>query len=214
MNQKQVPAQNNMPPKDISAPELWVELTKMPRAHVVVDFPRPLPDGRIPEVAIVVLTQEEGMRVNMSTEKFVRKFFGDSGAQIPKFDEMNSSYSTLYENRASCELLFLCCKRVDDLSKPFFPTVEAISRALTTDEIGVMMKHYVMTQSKLGPITSKMSQEEYDAWIDKLAEGGSAFPLNSLSLGAMIELIMYMALQIFSSRTDKSSAGTLQEENS
>jgi len=204
---------NQMPSKEIAPRDYWAEIAKMERAHVVVDYPKPLPSGEIPQLAMVVLTQEEIMAANITTDKFMRKYYSDMGAKIPGKEELNEAYSVVYENKNSAEILFRCCKQVGDTKKSFFKSPESISHVLTTDEIAVLMRHYVRTQSTIGPIVALMSQEEYEAWIDVLAEGGSTYPLDSLSLVALNQLILYMARQLRVSQTDKSSVGMPPEEN-
>ncbi|WP_437767184.1 hypothetical protein WMF27_20510 [Sorangium sp. So ce281] len=202
-----------MPPpeSEISAAELWLQITSVPRPYRLVPFPRKAPDGKaIGEIAMVVLTQEESMAATASTERFVRKMLKEQGA-LPQNGEVSAGYSTLFENRCSCEVLFRACKRKEDISRPFFPSIEAVAQKLTTDEIGVLMFNYTRVQSELGPIVGKMSQEEMDAWIERLAVGGSSFPLDSLSLAARSQLMLYMASQLYSSRMASSSPGTQPE---
>ncbi len=147
-----------------------------------------------------------------STEGFVRRMLKSNEA-LAQNGEPSIGYATLFENRASEEILFRSARRAEDLARAFFPTIEEIGRRLTTDEIGVLMFEYRRVQTELGPITAKLSQEEYDAWIERLATGGSAFPLDFLSLGAQSDLLMYMAKRLWTSRTDKSSAGSPPDES-
>src|SRR5690606_13729281 len=123
-----------MPPKDIQPADLWAQITAMPRAHRIVDFPRKNPDGTpMGQIAIVVLTQEEEMKCNAETGKFIRKFLKDNGGQIPNVNEQDYSFKNLHEMQASIEILFRCCKSAEDISKNFFPTKEAISKYLPKD---------------------------------------------------------------------------------
>lgn len=201
------------PPPDIEPADLWQQITAMPRAHRPVDFPRKGPDGAaVAQVAVVVLTQEETMAANLQADRHVRKLMQDAKS-LPNRNEMSGGYSNLFEMRASMEILFRACRRSGDLGKPFFPIVEAIGKSLTTDEIAVLMNQYVRVQAELGPIVSKMDQEEVDVWIERLATGGSAFPLDSLSSGALTALVMSMASRLWILSTDNSSPGSPPEES-
>lgn len=201
----------HMPPKDISAVDLWERMTALPRPHRVVPLPRKGPDGEpIGYVAMVVLTQAEVNVANAQANQAAKKFLKDSGASTDK-DGEGSAYATLYTNCASNEILARACKHTDDLSKQFFPGATALSTKLTTDEIGVMVRQYNLVQAQLGPVESEMDQESVDAWVERLADGGCTSPLSFLSLGAMSILMMSMAVRLWESRTGSSSPGTPQE---
>ena len=126
-----------------------------------------------------------------------------SGAGEPRL-----AYELLFETWASCETLHRCCRKADDLSTPFFLTVEAISKNLSADEIAILLLAYNQVRAELGPIVSEMNQEEMDAWIEALARGGSTIPLASLSPGAQSRLVLYMASRLCPSPTDSSSPGS------
>jgi hypothetical protein len=195
---------SQMPPTNISATDLWMQITAMPRPHRIVDFPRTDPNGQpVAQVAIVVLTQQESFAVSTSTERFVKKMLKDNGATASR-DERSDGYETLYETRACIEILWRACKKADDPTKNFFPTVEAIAQ-LTTDEVGVLFRAYGTVRIEIGPVVQMMTQEEYDAWIERLAVGGSAVPLSFMTLAAQTELLMYSARQLHASRMDNSS---------
>lgn len=197
----------NGPPAAISAPDLWTEIAASARAHRLVPFPRKRADGTpFGDIAMQVLTQEESKAVTTSTEAFVRKMLKSNEA-LAQNGEPSIGYATLFENRASEEILFRAARRAGDVNRSFFPAIEEIGRRLTTDEIGVLMFEYRRVQTEIGPIVARLSQEELDAWIERLATGGSAFPLDFLSLGAQSDLLMYMAKRLWISRTDSSSAG-------
>jgi len=194
------------PPKNISAEELWARINEMPRPHKLVDFPRKDSDGKcIGQIAMVALTSEESVIVAANSERYARKILKENSGDMPKSDEMAEGYKTVYENRSSAEILFKACRKAEDLSKAFFPSVDDISRKLTIDEVGVLMRQYLYVQMETGPIISAMGNEEYEAWIERLGEGGSKYPLGFLSLGAQTTLILLMALELHNLRTANSS---------
>lgn len=197
--------------EDLKPAELWAIITAMPRPSLVVDFPRKKPDGTpIGQLRMQVLTQEEQILCSAEAERFTKK----AVKEVPKGDEAKTGYENVYNNSAAVEVLFKACRQKDDPSLPFFPSGEALRKALTADEVGVLLMHYYTTQASLGPIVAHMSKEEMDAWVERLAEGGNRFPLDWLSSEALKDLVFTMALQIRSLRTDNSLPGSPPEETS
>jgi len=190
--------------------QLWAEIMAVPRPHRLVDFPRqnPVTKQSFGEFAIIVLTQEEQMAASASAERFTRQLLKES----PKQDDAKRGYDIIYENSATTEVLFRACKRKEDLVSPFFPSPEAIRRNLSGDEVSILMNHYLTAQAEMGPIVSRLDPEEVEAWIKKLGEGGSAFPLDFLSLDALKNLAFSLACLLHKSSTSKSSLGSQLDE--
>lgn len=199
------------PPKEIPPAELWAQLIKLPRASRKVDFPRQWPgtDEPIGQICIQVLTQNEQTAAAAEAEKATQRLLGDKPAS-----ERGEGYDTVYKNACAVELLFRACKRAEDPTLPFFPSPNAMREHLTANEVAVLMNSYLLLQDELGPIVSRMSQEEVDAWVQRLVEAGSSAPLATLSWGAITVLANSMAYQLASSRTDTSSAGSQPESGS
>ena len=218
---------NHNPPANIDPLDLWAQINTLPRAHRVVPFPRNNADGLpIGNVAIVVLEGDEVTLSNINAEKYARDQYKKIVGELPKNDEVNEAYSKAFNARATREILYRSCKKAHecepdergvclvnhDKLSAFFPTQEAIGR-LTSDEQGVMMRHYMQTQAEVGPIVSNMSQDEMDAWIEVLGKGGSRAPLALLSLDQASGLLMYMASRMCALPTGTSSHGTPPESN-
>lgn len=202
-----------MPPTEdvLSAKELWDQIMAMPRPHRLVPFPRKGEDGKpLGQVAMIILTQEESGRAIAAAEAWTRRVLKEE-KQLPQAGEPRTGYEELLENRKALEILFRCCKQPEDLSKGFFPAVEVIGQKLTVDEVAILILNYIRVKSELGPVDSEMGPEEREAWIEKLAKGGSLYPFDSLSLGAQSQLITYMASQLYSSRMASSSPGLPRE---
>ncbi len=200
---------NNGPPadEDISARDLWAQIISMPRPHRLVPFPRKGEDGKpLGQIAMWPLSQDEQGQAIAAAEAFVRKVLKEE-KQMPTAGEPRMGYEDLIENRRSIEILFRCCRNPNDLDRPFFPAKEQIGQKLTTDEIAVLVWNYLRVKAELGPIESEMGAEEREAWIEKLAKGGSLDPLDSLSLAAQSTLIRSMAVELWNSRMANSSPG-------
>ena len=190
--------------------QLWAEIMAVPRPHRLVDFPRQNPVTKAPfgQVAILVLTQEEQMAASASAERFTRQLLKES----PKQDDAKRGYDDIYSNAAATEILFRACKRKEDLVSPFFPSAESIRRVMSLDEVSILMNHYFTAQVEMGPIVSQISTEEIEAWIKRLGEGGSSFPLDFLSLDALKSLALSLACLLHKSSMSKSSPGSQLDE--
>lgn len=199
------------PPADIPPDALWMQITAMPRPTRLVDFPRKDPITGEPMATLVmqVLTQEEWMSCAADAEKFTRELLKNA----PKNDEARRGYDSVYDNAASLEILFRACRREKDPKIHFFPSVSAIRKALSADEVGVLMRHYLTAQLELGPIIARLDEKEVDAWVERLAEGGSSVPLDLLSLDELKTLALTLALRLHSSSTAISSPGSPPAES-
>jgi len=200
----------SMPPKNISGAELWAKITQTPREHEIVPFPR-LVEGEQVDVAMIVLTQEESFLANLECEKYIRKMMKED---LPKNGEISEGYNRMYELRASVEILSRAVRDAHDVSKAFFKTKDEISRTLTTDEIGTLMREYHAVRAKIGPAVLTMSEGEVDAWIERLGEAEDAFPLVFLDSAALSQLVMSMVYRLYKSPTEKTSAGESPNEPS
>jgi hypothetical protein len=193
------------PPTDIPASELWLKLQEMPRPHIVVDFPRKGLDGEpICQVGMWVLTQEEQVAAAATATKSTKNLLKELTLVQ---GEQSRGYEDVYGNEAAVEVLFRACRHPEDVKRPFFPNSAAV-RKLSVDEVGVLMNFYYEAQAKLGPIVSYMTDDEYEIWVKRLAEGASTFPLEHLSSALRNELMLRMALHLSTFLMANSSAGS------
>lgn len=217
---------SNLPNPNISPEELWASITALPKPHRLVPFPRFKPGTREPiaEVAMVVLTQADCIAGLAAADRETRKLLGDAvatkNAKLAAAHPEAAGAATqgaidIYRNASSIEVLWRACRNPQNLDKPFFPTREAIGRHLTTDEIGVLMNAYLETQVDLGPVVSRMSEEEVEVWIDQLTKGGTAAGiLPFLSSETLRTLVRALAARLSPSPTDNSSPGSPPDDGS
>jgi len=202
---------NQGPPEDVPATALWLALTAIPRPHKLVDFPRRLPgtEESVGQVAMWPLTQEEQMACSAEADRFTKKLLKDG----QKKDEANLGYETMFSNEVAVQILYRACRDATDLERPAFPSPSQLRQALTADEVGALFKHYLTVQLELGPIVAHLSDEEMEAWVKRIGEGGSAFPFDLLSWEMQRALVLFMASRLTSSPTDTLSAGSPPEES-
>lgn len=184
------------PPENVDASELWLALTQLPRPHRVVPFPRKLPNSEetVGETAIWPLTQEEQMASNVEADRFTKRLLKDP----QKKEESNLGYEHTYANEVAVQVLYRACRNPKDLTKPAFPSASDMRAKMSTDEVGVLFSMYNTVQLEIGPIVAKMEKPEYEAWVLRLEEGGSAFPLDSLSWEQQRILLPFLASQLVS----------------
>lgn len=196
-----------MPPTGVEPSELWRLLSVLPRPHNVVDYPRLNADGTaVGQLAIWVLTQEEQAAAAATAEATTRRLLKLAGKEVPREDEAKAGYRDVYENECAVELLSRACRNVADLTRPAFPSTREL-RQLSSDEVGVLVNYYFETQAKVGPIVSRMDDDEYNAWVELLATGAGAYPLGRLSWGARSDLIVRLAKECWFSRIGSISSG-------
>ena len=194
------------PTNTIEPSILWSVLSRAERPFRIVDFPREDEQGRpIGKLAIRVLTHEETTICQAAAEKFTREHLKDG-----KKDELG--YEAVYSTASVIEVLFRACRDAEDIARPAFPSPKLLSQALTGDEVSVLFQNYLATQLELGPIIAQMTEAEMEAWIVRIGDGGSSFPLDLLSLELMRTLLHFSARRLASSRMANSSAGKPPDE--
>ena len=197
--------------KEEMAPSaLWAALTAVPRPSRMIPLPRNLPGTNTPvgEVLVWPLTQEEQMASNTEAERVVRKLLKDNA---PKKGEENIGYLNSFSNECAVQVLFRACRDTKDIKRRAFPSPAAMRGELSTDEVGVLFASYCTVQAELGPIRAYLTEEESEAIVVKLIEGGSAFPFDSLSWEAQRTLVSFMASRLAHCWMVMSSAGLLPD---
>lgn len=199
-------------PEEQDASELWLALTALPRPHRTVPIPRNIPGTDMPigEVAIWPLTQEEHHQANAAADDHVKKLLKDP----QKKDEANIGYQNLFANELAVQQLWRACRDTNNLERPAFPSPGMLRMKLTTDEVGVLYNHFLTTQVEVGPIVAHMSEEEFEAWVRRLAEGGQSFFYDTLSWDVRNQLVLTMASRLADCWTDIGSPGSQPDEGS
>lgn len=181
------------PPKDVSASELWLALTTMPVPHQIVPFPvkDPIYGKSVADVAIVPLSPEELMICRKVAGEWATKMTGEK----PKNGEETPAYFAIMAAEAAVQILWRALRDPNDktLQKPAIPTAALLRQKPFTDDIhAVLMRMYTRACVVCGPIVATMTDEEREAWLDALEEGGSSFFFDLLSSGMKDELLTHL----------------------
>lgn len=194
------------PPDNYTPTDLWTTLVSSERPSKVCDFPRVNESGEpIGQIRIRVLTQNEQMASAKAANDTAKALVKDGKRGDLGFERLFSDAYTI-------ETLFRACRSVDDPKAPAFPSPKDMRDKLTTEECAMLFGHYATAQLELGPTALTLSQEEMDAWIDRLKEGGSGFPFNTLPSDLQKLLLLRMAYRLRKSEKEDTSAGSLLEE--
>ncbi len=199
------------PPEDVEPTELWLKLCEALPSEVV-DFPRKNKDGKpIGKIRIQVLRMEDHNKARMRATKALKETAKDSGIR-EDFDKNEMESDAIREvlgDLIAHELLCMACFSdkesgiVDSEGNPVYAKVFAtpyhIRSKLTADETLVLFNAYRLVQYKYGPLEKYVdSDEDLEAWIQRLKEGGSAFPLSVLPLPQLAELTYSLSEKISS----------------
>ncbi len=169
------------PPSDVPASVLWQKLQEWPRPSDVVDFPRKDAEGNpVAKLRIQVLAQEQ----HDEARERAHRYWIDK-RKVPLEQLQSELMRENLGDSVAKELLALACVSVDPISGTtppryarLFPDGPSIGQKLTADEIGVLFVSYTEVQSKFGPYEGSVTtEEETTAWIQRLVEGASAYPL-------------------------------------
>jgi hypothetical protein len=182
------------PPDDISAEEHFIALTAA-RPSAIIDWPTKeavRPKDRPAKVRIVVLPGIEHERAGMEGRAKFKLKYG-----LTAEDMKDPSVEKMVADAAAREIIAACCFHVKPIdgseNEPggarywrMWRDAEHVN-SLSAHEIAVLFRAYQLTQEKFGPYEGGgMSRAEQDAWIKRLVEGGSAFPLLSMPLPALV----------------------------
>jgi hypothetical protein len=154
-----------------------------------------------------VLSLSETTAAQVEAQRATKKFLGEA-------DE-SAGYIDLLNINRTIELLFRACRRLEDSSKPLFPSKEWMRDNLTADILSVLINNYMTVQVECGPIVGDMTTDEIEDWIKKLTQAGEggAYFLDSFSLVAFKSLVLFMANQSVNYQMHKCSSTGLQQED-
>lgn len=192
------------PPKDIPASELFIRLCEIPRPSEVVDFPRKDPDTGKPvgRIRIQVLTMMQHDEARIKAFRKLRK-----EQDLTPQDLESSLLKEVYGDRVAREILAMCCLREEPIQgtaeagRPMyarvFPKTDDLD-GLSADELTVLFSCYEITQHRYGPHSGSVAtDEEVTAWIERLAEGASAYPLAGQSWHQLADLCISLAARAY-----------------
>jgi len=196
------------PPEDVSPSELWLKLSESPRPSEVVDFPRKGANREpIGKVRIQVLPNEEhdAARIRAQTKLRERARLLGHG-NLTNEDMRAPGVAEVLGDMTAREVLAVACvaeKPFDEYAKPLrypriFPDAESIGATLSADELSVLFNLYVLVQNKYGPFEGNLSDDDQEAWIRRLEEGGETYPLASLPWPQLVALTSSLAVKVSS----------------
>lgn len=197
--------QHGGPPADIPAGELFLQLCE-PKPSEVIDFPRksPITKKPITRVRVQVLSMREHENARITAHKKLREKYN------LKADEMGDmTIREVCGDAIAREVLALAClheKAINGTEEsdtgPKYPKMfrdaDHVSD-LTAHEIMVLFNAYTLVQEKYGPFENNISSPaEVDRWVKRLVEGGSEFPLLSMTWPRLVELTSSLAARTYS----------------
>ena len=170
-----------------------------PRPSEVIDFPRLGADGKpIDQIRIQTLTSEDQDKARaMAHAEMKRRGF--SAEDIGSY-----GIREVYSDAVAKELIAMACLTADGTDfgdgvpkyGRIFRDGSQVSK-LAADEILTLFNAWQLLQAKYGPLET-LDPGEVEAWIKRLVEGGSGFPLLSLPLPDLVELTSLLAARIYS----------------
>jgi len=193
-----------MPPENIPASELWLNLSSAARPFQIVPFPRISPDTGKPvgHVAVRALTTSEYMLAKIAADKLTRE-------AMPGAPNGGSGYALTFEDAVTVELLWRSCRDATDPEKSAFPSPQAMRERITSQEIGTLFETATRVWQEIGPLIPSLSTEEYESWIERLIKGGEeADPFDWVSRAGLRALLTCSIERLKKLQTEGSSPGS------
>jgi hypothetical protein len=187
------------PSKDVPASDLFRKLQERPRPSEVVDVPRydPKTGSPVSQVRLQVLLAPE---VNFASRQALKALKEEQHLTDAEL-EQSVIKEGIYSTYVAREILALSCVSVEPVPgseettgcpiyAKQFGNGRQLEQVLTPDEMHVLFSAYLLTQRKYGPYSSDIrSEEEFTAWILRIVEGGSDYPLLSRDSLQLVELL-------------------------
>lgn len=142
---------------------------------VTVPFPRNGRDGKpLAHLQIRLLTQAEEDLCFANARRYVAQLTEGEGDIKWKPEELE-------HNARASEILAVACRKADDATKPFFEHGVVDTRQFVTDELGQLMLVYARVKEDRWPALNSMSADEFNKWVDIVAEGAVDYPFSFFS---------------------------------
>lgn len=174
-----------LPPKDVSAPELFQKLLERPAPSDVIEMPR------VGSVRVRVLRMDHHNKARALAKQRARTDYGLTNDELEHFAD-------LIGDMVAQELIAFACLAPEPIGgtedapqyKRIFRHGGDVAAVLTADEVTVLFTVYNAVQRRYGPFEGNLeSDEEVSAWISVLEEGAESSPLFAAALprpGALI----------------------------
>lgn len=187
---------NNLPPRDISAAELLLKLIERPRPSAVVDYPAKSPTGQpLARIRIMVLGGDQQEEARFRAKEYLK-----SKRRMADQDFETELGRSLLGDAVARECIAMACHMVEAIEgsedNPKYPVIfqsAADVNKLPADEITALFGAYCAVQKKFGPFDSGMTEQEINAWIQRLEEGASALPLSLIASSQRDELCLRLS---------------------
>lgn len=184
------------PPDDVPASELFLKLLE-PQPSEVIDFPRRQANGEpYGQIRIQVLDIDAHERARKTVHRQLKQ-----KDEITGDDYKDATIQEVAGDMVARELLALACvtaKSMDlgdgkETYARIFRNADDLKK-LRANEVAFLFNAYILVQAKYGPFEKTIgSPEDVSAWIKRLQEGGSEFPLLRLELPPLVELAFSLA---------------------
>jgi hypothetical protein len=201
------------PPQDVSPTDLWLAMTAMPVPHEKHPFPvkDPIMGTPIGTVAMVPLSPGDMMECHKLADAYARRMMRTNPKdETEKVDDQTAAFQKIFNDEASIQVLWRAMREPRDpkLEKKSFESWTVLRlKPFTGDIIAVLLKMYLGTCQRVGPIIASMTEAEMDAWLDVLEEGSAAFPFELLSSVVTSDLLKRSAARSKALRTANASSG-------
>lgn len=196
------------PPNDVAPSELWSKLNE-PSPSEVIDFPRKDRAGNIVgKIRIKVLRMEDHNKARLRATKSLKQAAKDAGiGELSKEDMDTEAVKEVLGDLIAQELLCMACYTdtetgiLDPFGNPTYAKVfhnpQSISAVLSADETLILFNQYRYVQYMYGPFEKTINDDDdIEAWLHRLKEGGSAFPLLALPLPQLVDFTYCLSEKI------------------
>lgn len=132
------------------------------------------------QVALKIISEQARMEASFATERLFKSERIDS----------NLMTADQYETEKVIQILFRALRCPDDLDKPVFPSITDFRKALTREDMRILIAEYTGFESECSPSPENLSPEEFDKLLLEVKKNAATTTSNISSMSTLRKVII------------------------
>lgn len=148
--------------------------------------------GSDTQVALRIISEQARMEASFATERLFKS----------EKIENNLMTADQYDTEKVIQILFRALRCPDDLDKPVFPSITEFRKALTREDMRLLIAEYTGFENECSPSPENLSDEDFDKIFREVKKNAATTTSNIGSMSTLRRLIITLVDQPVSSLKD------------